>query len=173
MVVFTGCIVADPPEYQEPKRTPPILDLNNAEPSPYWVVVVDREDNLQPDNLVIKVPLRSDDQGERVWFGLHVDYKSDDHPVAFQNPVPPSTIDDTSRSIGTTWAIDPSFPSSGCHQLTLLVAHESSWEYSKQLPKIDAPKDDIAIATWWLNLDPAGSDPFTLPRCPSQSEVQQ
>ena len=40
-------------------------------------------------------------------------------------------------------------------------------------PKADAPKDDIAIATWWMNLDPKPSDPYTLPNCPNQSEVDK
>ena len=78
MLSSTGCIVADPPQYEEPKRTPPILDLNHAEPSPFWVIVIDRNDNLEPDALNVTVPFRSDDQGEKVWFALHVDFKGDD-----------------------------------------------------------------------------------------------
>jgi hypothetical protein len=172
MLSLSGCIVADPPQYQEPRRTPAILDLSNALPSPFWLVIVDRKDNLEPDKVVFYVPFHSDDQGERVFFNLHVDYKGRDIPLAPQNPLPPATIDVDKRAISTEWTVDGSIPA-GCHQITLLVAHESSWEYNTQQPKPEAPKEDIAIATWWMNLDPERADPYTLPGCPSQSEVEQ
>lgn len=171
MLSFTGCIVADPPEYQEPRRTPPILDLNHAEPSPYWVVIVYKEENPTYD-LVVNVPLRSDDQGERVWFALYVDYKTKNIPLITNLFLEPSTLDDQ-RSISRQVTFDARVLP-GCHQLTLLVAHESSWDHNNQLPRLDAPEGDVAIATWWLNLDPPStSDPYTLANCPSQSEVQK
>jgi hypothetical protein len=173
MLASTGCIVADPPQYEEPKRTPPILDLNHAEPSPFWVIIIDRNDNLEPDALNVTVPFRSDDQGEEVWFALHVDFKGDDIPL-WNLPSSPSTIDDTTRVISKSQPVDAHINiDAGCHQLTLIGAHASSWDFSLYQPKADAPKDDIAIATWWLNMDPKPADPYTLSNCPNQSEVDK
>ena len=171
MLAPTGCIVADPPQYEEPKRTPPVFDLNHAQPSPYWLVIIDRNDNLEADQLYVKVPFRSDDQGEKIWFALHVDFKTDDF-VLWDLPQPPSTIDDTTRAITNTKPVDAFIPG-GCHQLTLIAAHESSWDFARKQPLLQAPQDDIAVATWWMHLDPKPSDPYTLPDCPNQSEVDK
>lgn len=172
MFASTGCIVADPPQYEEPKRTPPFLDLSRAEPSPYWLVVIDRNDPLGAHSVKITIPIRSDDQGERVWFGVHVDFKTDNGVVLGSQPMAPSTFDVTRTFSSPDFQLN-GLILQGCHQLTLVVAHESSWDYTHQQPKLDAPKDDIAVATWWMNVDPPPTDPFTLTRCPNQSEVQK
>lgn len=171
MFTTTGCIVADPPQYEEPKRTPPILDLNHAEPSPFWLVIIDR-DLGDAGKLSVSVPFRSDDQGETVWFALHVDFKSDHDIVLWDLPRTPSTIEDTTRSIANTKPVD-AFILAGCHQLTLVGAHQSSWDFERKQPAVDAPQDDIAIATWWMNLDPKPTDPYSLPNCPNQSEIEK
>lgn len=169
MCSLSGCIVADPPEYQEPQRTPPILDLNHAEPSPYWVVVVERKSG---NDLSIKVPLRSDDQGERLLFAIHVDYKAGGF-MLLSSSMPPSTLDGPPREISKSFDLNDPRVMPGCHQLTLLVAHDSSWDIQGGQPLPDAPPEDLAIATWWLNVDPpVDSDPFTLKACPRQSEVE-
>jgi hypothetical protein len=174
LLVFTGCIVADPPQYEEPKRTPPILGLSRAEPSPFWLVIIDRESNVQGnDQLLVTVPVRSDDQGERIWYSLYVDYKAQRPILLAGNQFePPSTMDDENRFLEAKLSIGAQVPA-GCHQLTLVAAHESSWESTTYQPSLDAPKEDIAIATWWMNVDPENSDPYTLPSCPNQSEVDK
>jgi len=170
MLSLTGCLVADPPQYEEPRRTPPILDLNHAEPSPYWIVIVEKK---QGDDLTIKVPVRSDDQGERLLFAVHVDYKGKNTTLS-SSSLPPSTLDAGPRNISRGVDLDERV-TLGCHQLSLLVAHDSPWELGTGQPLPDAPPEDLAIATWWLNVvDPkVVSDLYTLPNCPSQSEVQQ
>jgi hypothetical protein len=169
MLSLSGCIVADPPQYEEPKRTPPILDLDHAEPSPYWIVVVEKKDGA---DLLVKVPLRSDDQGEKLWFAAHVDYKGND-VLLVSLPIPPSTLDRPPREISASLDFDGRVMP-GCHQLTLLVAHESSWDFVKGQPLPEAPDDDLAVATWRMNVSPNPTDdPFTLENCPSQSEVQK
>ena len=172
MLGLNGCIIADPPQYEEPRRTPPILDLNNAVPSPYWLIVVDRKDNNPADKIHVKVPIRSDDQGEKLWFALHVDFKGENHVLNTDLPLAASTFDDTNRFIDFEYDVDGSVQK-GCHQLTLIVAHDSSWDYMRQQPLPSAPKDDIAVANWWMNVDPPASDPYTLPDCPNQSEVDK
>lgn len=176
LTLFTGCIVADPPQYEEPKRTPPILSLSRAEPSPFWLVIVDRANSSVPgsDQLLVNVPVRSDDQGERIWYSLYVDYKAATRHLLIGNQFePPSTIDDENRFLEAKLTIDGQVLA-GCHQLTLVAAHESSWDLTTQQPFLDAPKEDIAIATWWMNVDPEmNSDPYTLRSCPNQSEVEK
>jgi hypothetical protein len=177
MLFATGCIVADPPQYEEPRRTAPLLDLSRAQPSPFWIIVVDRRDNLTSNDVVdFKVPFRSDDQGESVFSSIHIDYKSksSDSSALPNTTEAPSTFDDVSRAIERRLGAADLRGSPGCHQLTLLAAHQSSWDNSAQQPFPDAPADDIAVATWWLHLDPEpGADPYTLPDCPNQTEVEQ
>jgi hypothetical protein len=170
MLSLTGCLIADPPQYEEPRRTPPFLDLDHAEPSPYWPVIVEKKPSV---DLQLKVLVRSDDQGEQLWFGLHVDYKANSHIFLKSLPIAPSTLDQPPRVISVGVDIDERF-SPGCHQLTLLVAHHSSWDLDRGQPYPEAPDDDLAIATWWMNVDPnVADDPFSLLNCPNQSEVQQ
>lgn len=176
LLLFTGCIVADPPQYEEPKRTPPILALSRAQPSPFWLVIIDRESNVTGNSqLQVNVPVRSDDQGELIMYTLFVDYPAQDPPIllAANQREEPSTMDDESRVLDATVTMGGQVER-GCHQLTLIAAHESSWDSSTYQPRLDAPKDDIAIATWWMHVDPPmNSDPYTLPSCPNQSEVEK
>lgn len=173
MVLLPGCIVADPPQYEDPGRTPPFLNLALATPRVVDVQVINRSDNnFANDGFTVSVPVRSDDQGEELLAFVHLDYsyvlKSE---VLGKNKLKASTLSDLSRKIDVPLTIPAGL--SGCHQATLIVAHESSWDFPTDLPYPTA-KDDTAIATWWLNVitDP-NADPYTLTDCPNRNEVQR
>ena len=166
-------MIADPPQYDEPERTPPFLDLVAATPSPSRVIVRDRNTN---PTVLFDIPVRSEDNDEMIYYALHVNYTFPDHNnyVAFGR-LPAGTFDETGRAIQIDWdarRIGVGAPR-GCYQLTLLVAHESSWDYTLQRPNPTLGIGDTAVATWWLNLDPRAESPDTLDDCPNASEVEQ
>ncbi|HET9933976.1 MAG TPA: hypothetical protein VFQ35_24905, partial [Polyangiaceae bacterium] len=59
---LSGCIVADPPEYQDPGRTPPFLNLALATPRVLDIQVIDLTTNPANANFSVNVPVRSDDK---------------------------------------------------------------------------------------------------------------
>ena len=88
------------------------------------------------------------------------------------NQLPPSTFDDVQRVIGFRWWVDR--VTDGCHQLTLLVAHESSWDGELDRPRSDVGAGDIAMAVWWVNVNAPPGDQTTLRNCPTRgNEVER
>lgn len=175
MALLSGCIVADPPQYEEPRRTPPILDLVSAQPLLRNVILIDRTDNDDAnDKVELKVPVRSDDQGDFLKAALWVDFSFDS---AFftdsHTTVPPSTLDDQTRSITLSWRVKELPRKPGCHPLTVLVSHEINWDDANFMPDPIKAQNDMAVATWWMNLDPKPGDEFTLRDCPSKVEFER
>lgn len=169
MLSLAGCLVADPPLYEEPPPTPPVFDLTRASPIPGQVVVINRTGSDATDSFTVTVPFRSDDNGEPIFAGLHLDYFSERADFAqAQRRFPASTFDDTSRQIVLTWDFENGpDPSPGCHTVTLLACHENNWDEGQFRPHIVNALDDTATATWWLNVDPPEDDPYTLRNCPA------
>lgn len=169
----SGCIVADPPEYEDPGRTPPFLNLALATPRILDVQVINHSDTISTnDDFEVNVPVRSDDQGEELWAFLHLDYSYLNSPVRpGRKNISASTLSDVSRRIDVL--LDLPSTVSGCHQATLIVAHAKSFDFVTETPKPTA-KDDVAIATWWLNIitDP-NADPYDLTDCPNRNEIQR
>lgn len=173
-----GCIVAEPPPYDPPPRTPPILDLANAIPWVGSTIPVDRYGEQFPEEqteIEFNIPFRSEDRGEGLLYGLLVDYllvpsaqsqTSHDH-----RSLQPSTFDDESRRIVFSWKVDANNLTDGCHQLTLVVAHESSWDDEEDRPDPLLGRGDIAMATWWINVNPAPGERYTLRNCRSLESV--
>jgi hypothetical protein len=169
LVLTPACLVADPPQYEEPGRTPPFLDLAAAKPFPGEIILVDTTDNLDGTDFVnISIPVRSEDRGDRLFAALHVDYTFPSIVRPQHNELPPSTFEDLTRSITFRWDVPRALK--GCHQLTVLVSHASTFSFTESRPK--DPKD-TAMATWWVNIDPDPTDPYTLSRCPNGGEVER
>ena len=171
---LSGCIVADPPEYEDPGRTPPFLNLALATPRILDLQIIDHSDNNPVnDDFEVNVPVRSDDKGEELWAYLHLDYSYPNPPVTKpgRKSISASTLSDLSRRIDVS--LDLPSTVKGCHQATLIVGHWKSFDFSTDLPRPTA-KDDIAIATWWLNIitDP-NADPYDATDCPNRNEVQR
>jgi hypothetical protein len=165
-----ACLVADPPQYDEPQRTPPFLDLVAAIPSPNRVIV--RHRNINP-LINFDVPVRSEDNGDPLVYALHRNYTFETASIALAwNEFPPGAFDEAGRSIQFPWTIKEEV-GDGCHQLTLLVAHRSNWNLNQYRPDAIRGIGDTAMATWWLNVDPRADDPNSLFDCPNASEIQQ
>jgi hypothetical protein len=165
-----ACLVADPPQYDEPQRTPPFLDLVAAIPSPNRLIVRERRVNSL---IRFDVPVRSEDNGELLFYALHRNYSFETNSNDLERGrIPAGAFDDLGRSINFEWTIEQNIEP-GCHQLTLLVAHASNWQVEESRPDPINGIGDTAMATWWLNLDPQPDAPDSLLDCPNASEIQQ
>lgn len=169
-ITAPGCLVAEPSDYEEPRRTPPFLDLYAAKPFVGEVIAIDRTDADMNDRIDFKIPVRSDDQGENLFWVLYLDRTFTGELAVEDAEVPASTIDDTTRYVQYPWPADNRY-SKGCHTLSFVVAHKSSWSNDAQPTLLDP--NDAAVGTWWINIDPGPADSNTLTRCPSRTENRQ
>jgi hypothetical protein len=167
MLFSQGCIVADPPEYRAPGQTRPELNVYSAVPTAIQALTVYSNPPVATN---ISVPFRSEDAGEQLRALFFLDYQvpkagetqpGQDRLVG--QTIPPSTYDNTDRAISHLWLPDTT---PGCHFLTLIVAHRSSFLDSNE-DRLDPRKadEDAAMVTWTVNVDPA--DGRTLINCPS------
>lgn len=163
MLFASGCIVADPPEYQDPVRTRPVLDVYQASPTTSLVLVVNTNDVVK-----ISVPLRSEDAGEQLTGVFLVDYNAGSSGL-LQNvqKIAPSTYTNDQRAVTLDWTV-PMLARKGCHLLSLIVAHESSFKANPSyVLNADAANRDAAIINWWMNVDVDASQASTLESCPT------
>lgn len=174
-----GCIVADPPLYESPPLSAPILDLVQGQPPIGKVIPVDRDDDPAADertSIVFSIPLiLSEDDGDRIRYALHVDYLFVPYwrsRTTIHSELPPRSIEDRERVITFTWPV-PAGVSDGCHQLTLLVGHERFWLAQESRPDTVRGLGDTVAATWWINVNPRPGERYTLRDCPDGGEVQQ
>ncbi len=167
-VLSSGCVIAGPPDYQDPQKTPPVLDLTGASPS-IWSVIVANSGAIsgQPaTQLQISVPVRSEDGTDSLIGLLYVDYNTDKQVLQPGYWPGGSSTFDIIRNVSLPWSA--ANQPKGCHTLTLLVTHASNVGPGAvvSIPK-DQP-DDLALATWWVDIDDTNSD-TTLPSCPKPS----
>jgi len=165
MLFSQSCIVADPPEYRTPGQTRPVLNVYSAAPTATQALVV-----LTADKLPVRftVQVRSEDAGEDLRALFFLDYQLPGQYKLISKSVPASTYDNVSRDISYDWP--PSKDKRGCHFLSLVVAHRSSF-LANDDDKLNPAKadDDAAIVTWTVNVDPPAD--FALENCPTASAV--
>ncbi len=140
--MLSGCLVEDPPLYTEPTQTTPRLVTRLAKPALDRIIIVDKGDPIE-----FSMPVVSEDVGEEVQALLFVDsfpFNSD------TDTVPPSTLDDLSRSLKLSYQSLPVIDF-GCHRMMMRVSHQSNFDFqtSNGTPIDDA---DVSEAIWWVNV---------------------
>lgn len=155
--LLASCLQSGPPDYQDPSRTPPLLDLNGASP-----LVTEIQPVTTGETIPFSVRVRSEDRGVDLIAVLYLEYGlANQSPEASPVILPASTLSDTSRKIAISWTIPPSV-SAGCHQITLLVTHTTN--FTSGVPN---NLSDIGLATWWLNVNDNPPGTNTLAGCPT------
>ncbi len=168
MTLISSCIVADPPTYTDPTQTRPELRAYLAKPPIYQVVSIQLPQVGIPS---FTVPVRSEDNGERLLANFFLDFESTRvSPLGGQIIAPGTLNDPTDRSISFAWTT-VNGASAGCHTITMVVAHESSFTTNPQTPDMDAAAKDAAIITWWVNVLASPTAPTSVVDCPSQQPV--
>jgi len=150
-----GCIVSDPPVFEQPEKTPPFLDLAAADPPIFEVL------QRPPDTHVnINVRFHSEDAGDPLQAKLFLDYL-DPFPDEQRSLIlTPGTFSEE-RTISIDWTT-PSSPESVCEQLTLQVTHVKNLDPATN-ELID--KSDVGLAVWWVEIQGDTASP-QLENCP-------
>ncbi|HKO47058.1 MAG TPA: hypothetical protein VJV79_05005 [Polyangiaceae bacterium] len=161
MLIAQSCIVADPPEYRAPIQTRPVPNVYSAAPTTTKVLVVFRDNST----IRFNVPIQSEDAGEALRALFFLDYGTLDQRKLQGQTISASTFDNTGRAATLDWI--PMQVSAGCHFVTLVVAHGSSFQ-SNNDDLLDPSKadEDASLVTWTVNMYPT-DDLNTLPNCPS------
>ena len=168
MTLVTSCIVADPPQFTDPLQTPPELDVYRTLPPLNQVLVV-KTGQMVP----LTVPLRSEDAGEDLTAYFYLDYGTVGSTQLNVQTISASTYNGPPREVSTIWTVTlqkPNTPSAPtCHVLSLLVAHQNSFQKVPDATKLDPDKAkvDAAFVQWWVNANPADDMTTTLVNCPS------
>jgi hypothetical protein len=158
----SGCIVAEPPQYTDPVRTPPELNVYLATPPLTQVLSV-----YTPQGPSFTVPIRSEDAGEDLSAIYFRDYNSADQRLLNIQSISASTYNEINRTIAST-RLPVGDQDKGCHTVTLVVAHASSFQAKNKL-QLDPAKaeTDAAIITWWVNFNPPEDALNSLADCPT------
>ncbi len=174
MLVAQSCIVADPPEYRVPVQTRPVLNVYTAAPTTTKVLVVFPDNPGSTPNVPVRfnVSIQSEDAGEALRALYFLDYGTLGQRKLVGQTIAASTYDNTGRSATLQWV--PANVTDGCHFVTLVVAHASSFLTSND-DHLDPNRadDDAALVTWTVNMDPPPDDVNTLPNCPSSTSPGQ
>jgi hypothetical protein len=155
----TGCLIAEAPEYGAPRRTTPMIDHLSATPPPRFIVEVKPES----PKFTFQITVRSEDAGEDL---LAVPVLNYEHPerqeVLFPFEVAARAADQP-KTVNVDIPLAELLPL-GCHTVTLLVMHTSSFQYSTGLPIKEVSDGDVASITWWVRAETPADGPEKL--CP-------
>jgi len=170
MLLSQSCIVADPPEYRAPGQTRPVLNVYTAVPTATEVLVVTGKASVK-----FTVGVRSEDAGEDLRAVFYLDYQVPPQGPERQRAlnsqtITASTYENAGRTASYSWP--PDATSFGCHFLSLIVAHRSTFLESIDENRLDPRRapDDAAIVTWTVNVDDASSS-AALEDCPTKIDL--
>jgi hypothetical protein len=161
-----GCLVAEPPELEDPGQTRPYLLIRDIQPSPAKVEPLVLPELAPKQRLLeFNVPVQSEDR-EPLWAFLHIDLFTGT-PNTFIDfaSLSPSTFAAGTRSMAFDWTADES--DVGCHRLTAVFGHQSSFDPGTQLIRLEANADSETVS-WLVNVID-GDDTTALADCPSQT----
>ena len=160
MLVSQGCIVADPPQYREAVQTRPLLEVYEASPVTNDIVVWS---TMSPP-ITFSIPVLSEDAGHDLKAYAFTDYGVVGVERLVSGQTIPASTSEQSREIAFVWRPDVS---NGCHIVTIIVGHESSFK-ANDITHLNprTAGDDAAIVNWWAEINPDKNAPNTLTNCP-------
>lgn len=171
MLMSTGCLITDPPQFKPAKHTRPWLNPITADPDPQSVLVIDgKTGEIPPITFSAEVSSQDDDTGDglfqRVETQLYIDlgFNGMFDPLTPYAQVhggtrlEPSSLDQTGRRVSATWHLTTQDVAPGCHRATLLVSH-----LFDTIPCPVCPDDFTAITWQILRCDRSNGDCDKLP----------
>jgi hypothetical protein len=150
-----GCLVADPPEYTEPQSTRPHVVINASEPPTLYPIRL-----LKPGpGKQFTITIESEDAGEDLVLAFFVNYG---RPGAFHHRSF-RLAGSTSLTKQDTFVLEaPATLADGCHSLTMLAMHESSWDGVTLVP-YPSRLNDVSHTHWQLYINVKEEE---VPQCP-------
>lgn len=161
-----GCIVPEAPDLSDPERTPPFVRLSETIPTPGEVHTRSRVQGQPQLVEPLTIRVQSNDLGEALWMALHLDLGSEDHDFQLWTRYDPGTFD-TPRDLTWDWEVPRTLH--GCHRLTAIIAHASSFNTMPVDGLIrddpEAQEDAEAITWTFYIIDDAVEEPAYVSEC--------
>jgi hypothetical protein len=156
---LSACVVAEPPTYKNSDRTPPFINLRETLPLVTRITLMHSKEETK-----FNASVRSEDQGTSLMGILFLDYSFAGQRELNFGEIPGSTFDDLRRILLVPWT--PTESDKGCHQVTMLVTHKDNVSFPEGRVVTES-SEDLAIVTWWVNVNPNDTDPENLGVCPN------
>jgi hypothetical protein len=161
--LLAGCLVAEPPAPSNPERTPPMIDFRNTFPLVTQITPVTGQYEFS-------VGFRSEDRGDPVFGLLFRDYSLEGEEYLNLDFERPSTFADTTRKLSIFWRVPSRSQLSGCHQVTMVVTHSENLTDTQ--PREPISPADVALASWWVHVNPDLGRPDDFGTCPKPAPPQ-
>ena len=166
-----GCLVAETPDYGPARQTAPVVEPLTISPTPSYQFDVDY---VQSRTLTLFA--RSEDNGEELTAAIWVDYvPSDGSGDAGPNEreqyiedfnVAPRPFDQP-KQVSFPFKPTPAQVPPGCHTLSVLLMHRSSYDSVSNKPIQGAYENDVTVVTWFFfahdDTNPGPYDPSAPP----------
>lgn len=151
-----GCIVADPPEYTERQSTRPHVVINASDPPTLYPIRL----SVPGMGKQFTITIESEDAGEDLVLAFFVNYGRPGafHYKSFRFAGSTSLTKQAPFVLEATRSL-----TDGCHSLTMLAMHESSWDGINQVPYPSRLSDDVSFTHWQLYVNVKENE---IPQCP-------
>ncbi len=161
-----GCLVSDPPDLQDPKRTRPAVHLLNVKPTLAEPIDIAVPDVGPPEPLTVEfsIPFQSEDLGEDIGVQLHL-YSASDYVDNVLGTVVAGADLETPRVATLVWPIVRR--PLGCYRLDAIIAHDSSFN-SKVTDGFvkEGQEENSEMLSWLVNFHSKQEDTTMLRDCP-------
>lgn len=163
LVMSTGCLITDPPQFTPPVHKQPFLDASSAVPTQKEVFIVDDVliENGQQSEITFSALLTTQDDPpetgssrfRRTLVSLYIDLglNTDDvQPYAWQfygtGPEEGTTYADPPLQVGVTWRPGSKKVDRGCHTATLVASHD----FDQEVTRCPVCATDVSMITWQI-----------------------
>jgi|GEM_PF-1871836 len=157
--IAPACIVAPPPDFQDPISERPNINAELVVPPLGQILVAERNGPSIP----FTIPYSGRDAGEEVIVQFWINWGLEDELYISQVSMDASG-EDVERTFQGTWQAKSNVPT-GCQQLTVLLSHESNVPNDSPFRPVDP--NQVGRLTWWVNIDVAENAQQNLINCPT------
>jgi len=139
-----GCLVADAPDYGPARQTAPVFVLSSIKPEPLYQFELEVSRDVQ----LVSMVATSEDAGQELTAVLYVDYRTPDPRETYirEYDIAPMPFDQP-KAVSFEFAPLRGQVSPGCHTLSVLLMHESSWDGRKREV---TDFSDVDVVTWFF-----------------------
>lgn len=161
LMLLSGCLVDDPPEYRAPQRTAPRINGLGVLPRLDSIITYPANST---EGILFSIPISSEDAGESVQARLFENYVTTQSTVIPFESLPASTLDEGDRVATMRWF--PGFNlQPGCYRLVVRVSHTSNWRGAAEL----YDPSDLDEVSWFAKIRVESGSASTLVDCPFPS----
>ena len=158
-----GCLVADPPEFEDPQQTRPFVHLTKTFPFPGDILILERRTDGGA-SVTLTLHVQSEDLGEPLTVAVHLDGGQPGGPPFRESDFAPATFDQPRDLVLEN--LNLSNQADGCHRLTAIVAHASRFNRTPADGFVRPGEEDWSESVrWTVNIVGGADVPVSINDC--------